>query len=158
MLEKKSAWTTVLYYCTCRCFCGQITYFFSQWVHEDFACAALWTHSDGLITLASQCHPWQKTWPLLMGPHTETLPHACPAFFHTTVGLPYLGHSILLTRFCSKKILDLLLLSKLCGIVHGILAICLVRREQSDILGGKKNSTITLRNTFGTPVPLTGLW
>merc|ERR1712208_6643 len=41
-------------------------------------------NSAGVITLASQCHTWPKPDSFYWDPHTETLPHACPAFFHNS--------------------------------------------------------------------------
>ena len=82
--------------------CGA-NYLLFQWVHEAVACAALWANSAGVITLASQCHPWQKLDPFLLGPPHWNIAPRLPCLFPTTFGLPYLGHCILLTKFCAPK-------------------------------------------------------
>merc|ERR1712240_319736 len=78
-------------------------------------------NSAGVITLASQCHSWPKPDSFYWDPHRNIAPRL-PCFCPQTLGLPYLGHCILLTTFCAQKILDLLLLRKLCGIFPGSLA------------------------------------
>ena len=104
MLDKRCLGVTplLLHSCTCICLCGA-DYLLFPLVHEAFACAALWTNSAGIITLASQCHPWQKLAPSNGPPHTETLPYACPAFFNnfwpSLLGTFYFAHQIL----CPQK-------------------------------------------------------
>ena len=95
-----------------------------------------WAHNIGfpMPSMAKNLTPFN-------GPPHRNIAPRLPCFFShncwpSLLGTFYFAHQILF----QKKILDLLLLSKLCGIFHGILAICLVRREQSDILGEKKNN------------------
>merc|ERR1712240_356383 len=121
MLEKCLGISPLLLHsCTSMCFVEQITYFsngcmkllpvlpFEQIVLGSLHWLPNAIHGQNLTP--STGTPTQK--------HCPTL----ALLFSTTLGLPCLGHCILLTTFCAQKIFDLLLLSKLCGIFHGILA------------------------------------
>ena len=135
----------LLHSCACIWFCGA-NYLLFQWVHEAFClCCPLnkwcWAHNIG-FPMPSMA----KNWILLMGPpHRNIAPRLPLPFFTQMLAFPTWN-----LLFCSPDFLHS------CSVNY----VRFFPPEETGVresVKEKKTSTITLRNTFGTPVPLTAL-